>query len=247
MCISVDALEAGLRFPLHPLIEECLKWWRISPSQVAPNSWRYLVVFLGECRGAGIIPTRDLFMTCFRLCKSWGGYYITARVGFRVSGAPSSNKGWKSRYLYVSGLGWGFGLSWSARPIGNAPPYLSEEETVLVGQLKGILSSSRAIKEMTELWLAEAGLSPASRDRMDLGELRGMPRVTGGKAPPSRPTAREVGASPAREALSASLKRPAPPTEQAEVAGKQQKKTKVLTRKHKSYVGEGGVPFPLQG
>ncbi|RZS28543.1 hypothetical protein BHM03_00062215 [Ensete ventricosum] len=123
MCISVDALEAGLRFPLHPLIEECLKWWRISPSHVAPNSW----------------------------------------FGFRVSGAPSSNKGWKSRYLYVSGLGWGFGLSWSAHPIGNAPPYLSEEETVLVGRLKGILSSSRAIKEMTELWLAEAGLSPASR------------------------------------------------------------------------------------
>ncbi|RRT56552.1 hypothetical protein B296_00030946 [Ensete ventricosum] len=49
MCISVDALEAGLRFPLHPLIEECLRWWRVSPSQVAPNSWRYLVVFFGEC------------------------------------------------------------------------------------------------------------------------------------------------------------------------------------------------------
>ncbi|RWV87784.1 hypothetical protein GW17_00050189 [Ensete ventricosum] len=102
MCISVDALEAGLRFPLHPLIEECLRWWRISPSQVAPNSWRYLVVFLGECRGAGIIPTRDLFMACFRLCKSRGGYYLTAQVGFRVSGAPSNNKGWKSRYLSVS-------------------------------------------------------------------------------------------------------------------------------------------------
>ncbi|RRT55642.1 hypothetical protein B296_00019900 [Ensete ventricosum] len=38
MCISVDTLKADLRFPLHPLIEECLKWWRISPSQVAPNS-----------------------------------------------------------------------------------------------------------------------------------------------------------------------------------------------------------------
>ncbi|RZS17270.1 hypothetical protein BHM03_00049392 [Ensete ventricosum] len=94
MCISVDALEVGLRFPLHPLIEECLKWWRISPSQ-------------------------------------WSGL--------------------------------GFGLSWLAHPIDNAPPYLSEEETVLVGRLKGILSSSRAIKEMTELWLVEAGLSPASR------------------------------------------------------------------------------------
>ncbi|RWW02769.1 hypothetical protein GW17_00034118 [Ensete ventricosum] len=32
MCILVDALEAGLRFPLHPLIEECLRWWRISPN-----------------------------------------------------------------------------------------------------------------------------------------------------------------------------------------------------------------------
>ncbi|KAJ8467301.1 hypothetical protein OPV22_029853 [Ensete ventricosum] len=150
-------------------------------------------------------------MACFRLCKSRGGYYLTARVGFRVSGAPSSNKGWKFRYLYVSGLGWGFGFSWSAHPIGNAPPYLSEEETVLVGRLKGILSSSRVIKEMTELWLAEAGLSPASKDQMDLGELRGMPRVAGRRAPPSRSSAREVGASPAREAPRAPLKRPAPP------------------------------------
>ncbi|RZS26395.1 hypothetical protein BHM03_00059728, partial [Ensete ventricosum] len=92
ICISVDALEAGLQFPLHPLIEECLRCWRISPSQVAPNSWRYLVIFLGECRGARITPTRDLFMACFRLLKSWGGYYLTTRVDFRVSGAPSNNK-----------------------------------------------------------------------------------------------------------------------------------------------------------
>ncbi|RRT31157.1 hypothetical protein B296_00059264 [Ensete ventricosum] len=75
---------------------------------------------------------------------------------------------------------------------------------------------------------------------MDLRELCGMPRVTGGKAPSTRPTAREVGASPAREVPRASLKRPAPPPpEQAEDAGRHQKKTKVLTRKHKSRVGEG--------
>ncbi|RWW69588.1 hypothetical protein BHE74_00022800 [Ensete ventricosum] len=147
MCISVDALEAGLRFPLHPLIEECLRWWRISPNQVAPNSWRYLVVFLGE-------------------------------------------------------------LDWLAHPIGNASPYLSEEESVLVDRLKKILSSSRAIKEMTEFWLVEGGLSPASRDRMDLSELRGMPKVSSGKAPPTRPATWEVGASPAREAPKASSKRP---------------------------------------
>ncbi|RZS11900.1 hypothetical protein BHM03_00043277 [Ensete ventricosum] len=103
ICISVDALEAGLRFPLHPLTEECLRWWRISPSQVAPNSWSYLVVFLDECRGAGITPTWDLFMACFCLCKSRGGYYLTDRVSFQVNGAPSNNKGWKSHYIFVSG------------------------------------------------------------------------------------------------------------------------------------------------
>ncbi|RZS28519.1 hypothetical protein BHM03_00062111 [Ensete ventricosum] len=240
MCISVDALEVGLQFPLHLLIEECLRWWRISPIQVAPNSWRYLVVFLGECRGAGIIPTRDLFMACFRLCKSQGGYYLTARVGFRVSGAPSNNKGWKSRYLFVSGLVWGFRLDWLAHPIDNASLYLSEEETILVDKLKGILSSSRAIKEMAELWLVEAGLSPASRDRIDLGDLCRMPKVTSSKVPPTRPTAREVGASPAREAPKASLKRPVvTPTEQIEDAARRHKKVKVLTKRHKSHLDEG--------
>ncbi|RWW27425.1 hypothetical protein GW17_00008139 [Ensete ventricosum] len=36
--LSTIALEAGLRFPLHPVIEVCLEGWQISPSQMAPNS-----------------------------------------------------------------------------------------------------------------------------------------------------------------------------------------------------------------
>ncbi|RWW51955.1 hypothetical protein BHE74_00041652, partial [Ensete ventricosum] len=81
--VSVDALEAGLRFPLHPIIEECLR--------------------------------------------------------------PK----------------WGFQLEWSAHLISNIPPYLSEEEYVLVGRLKGILSSYQVIGDIIELWLVEAGLSLA--------------------------------------------------------------------------------------
>ncbi|RRT45271.1 hypothetical protein B296_00032779 [Ensete ventricosum] len=178
-------------------------------------------------------------MACFRLCKSRGGYYLTARVGFRVSWAPSNNKGWKSHYLFVSGPVWGFGLDWSAHPIGNASLYLSEEEFILVGRLKGILSSSCTIKEMTELWLAEVGLSPASRDQMDLGELRGMPKVSGGKAPSTRAVAREVGASPARETPKTSSKRPIDTlAEQVDDPARQHKKVKVLTRRHKSRHGE---------
>ncbi|RZS22234.1 hypothetical protein BHM03_00054977 [Ensete ventricosum] len=173
-------------------------------------------------------------MACFRLCKSRGGYYLTAQVDFRVSGAPSNNKGWKSRYLFMSGPVWGFKLDWSAHPIGNASPYLSEEESVLVDRLKEILSSSRTIKEMIELWLVEV-------DRMDLGELRGMPKVSSGKAPPTRAATREVSSYPVREAPKASSKRPVDvPAEQAADATKRHKKIKVLTRRHKSRLGEEG-------
>ncbi|RRT63631.1 hypothetical protein B296_00034613, partial [Ensete ventricosum] len=75
---------------------------------------------------------------------------------------------------------------------------------------------------------------------IDLGELRGMPKVTSGKVPPTRPIAREVGASPAREAPKASSKRPVDAlAEQAADAARRNKKAKVLTRRHKSRLGEG--------
>ena len=165
--LSLDALEAGLRFPLHPLIVSCLSLWRISPSQMAPNSWRYLVAFLGECHCANITPTLNLFLSCYRLSKGSGGYFLSARTGFRVGGAPSSNKGWKGRFFYIScAKDWGFGVRWSARAIDNTTPCLGEAERQDLGRLKEILPRSQAIQNMTERWLAEAGLNP-----MPLGTL----------------------------------------------------------------------------
>ncbi|RWV87115.1 hypothetical protein GW17_00050928 [Ensete ventricosum] len=35
-----------------------------------------------KCRGAEIVPTRTLFIACFRPCKGQGGYYLTTRSGF---------------------------------------------------------------------------------------------------------------------------------------------------------------------
>ncbi|RZS03491.1 hypothetical protein BHM03_00033681 [Ensete ventricosum] len=65
--LSTDTLEAGLRFLLHLVIEACLEGWWISHSQMAPNSWRYLVAFSWECHGSGIVATRELFTACFHL------------------------------------------------------------------------------------------------------------------------------------------------------------------------------------
>ncbi|THU64118.1 hypothetical protein C4D60_Mb01t23110 [Musa balbisiana] len=123
--LTVDALEAGLRLPMHPVISSCVLWWRVSPSQIAPNSWRYLVAFLGECHYARITPTRSL--SCFCLSKGLGGYYLSTRSSFRVSGAPSSNKGWKERFFYVChSKGWSFGLRWATRVINNTAPALND-------------------------------------------------------------------------------------------------------------------------
>ncbi|RWV80015.1 hypothetical protein GW17_00058768, partial [Ensete ventricosum] len=78
--------------------------------------------------------------------------------------------------------------------------------------------------------------------RMDLGELRGMPKVSGGKAPSTRAItlAREVSASPARETPKVSSKQPIDAsTEQVDDPARRPKKVKVLTRRHKSRHGEG--------
>ncbi|RZR90520.1 hypothetical protein BHM03_00018412 [Ensete ventricosum] len=79
-------------------------------------------------------------------------------------------------------------------------------------------------------------------DRMDLDELRGMPKVSCGKAPSTRTAApaREVITSPARETPKASSKRSSDAsTEQVDDLARRPKKVKVLTRRHKSRQGEG--------
>ncbi|RWW24911.1 hypothetical protein GW17_00010774 [Ensete ventricosum] len=58
---------------------------------------------------------------------------------------------------------WGFRPEWTARSVNHTTPVVLSDESELVGILRGILSSSRAIKDMTEGWLVEAGLSPTPR------------------------------------------------------------------------------------
>ena len=58
-----------------------------------PNSWRYMVVFLREYHGVGIFNPDPLALPYFHLSKGLGGYYLSSRGGFRVSGVPSNNKG----------------------------------------------------------------------------------------------------------------------------------------------------------
>ncbi|RZR96050.1 hypothetical protein BHM03_00024983 [Ensete ventricosum] len=138
------ALEVGLRFSLHPMIKACLEGWQISPSHMAPNSWCYLVAFLWECFGSGVMTTRDLFMTYFRLSQGQADYYLTAHAGFKVGGVPSSNKGRKSQFFFVSyHQSWSFPIKWTFRTMNNSVLTLSIDETELVEILWGSFLLSR--------------------------------------------------------------------------------------------------------
>ncbi|RRT62922.1 hypothetical protein B296_00025408 [Ensete ventricosum] len=70
--LSTDAHEAAIRFLLHPVIEACLEQWRISPSQMAPNLWRYLVAFLWECHKATAEQPADTFGSTARTTADKG-------------------------------------------------------------------------------------------------------------------------------------------------------------------------------
>ncbi|RWW76619.1 hypothetical protein BHE74_00015278 [Ensete ventricosum] len=53
--LSIDALEVGLRFPLHLVVEACLEGWQISPSQMAGSHTfsLSLIVRAGASRPSG--------------------------------------------------------------------------------------------------------------------------------------------------------------------------------------------------
>ncbi|RRT33117.1 hypothetical protein B296_00048004 [Ensete ventricosum] len=107
----------------------------------------------------------------------------------------------------MSGPVWEFRLDWSAHPIDNAPPYLSEEEFVLVNRLKGIFSFSRAIKEMKELWLVKKVkvLTRRHKSRHDEGEThsrsKGKEPVAPSEELETLAESEEEGASPVHHRL----------------------------------------------
>ncbi|RZS26566.1 hypothetical protein BHM03_00059920 [Ensete ventricosum] len=94
-------------------------------------------------------------------------------------------------------------------------------DTTVIERSLAVIRERYSIPTEYELHVPQPGQRPFSSDtpdRMDLDELRGMPKVSGGKAPSTRT------AAPARE-VDDPARRP--------------NRVKVLTRRHKSRHGEG--------
>jgi hypothetical protein len=69
VCVYVHALEAGMLVPLHGFFSETLNYFRLAPSQIAPNGWRILQGFVVLCHHAGVPSSLALLRHFFPLCK----------------------------------------------------------------------------------------------------------------------------------------------------------------------------------
>ena len=92
----VTIVEAGVRFPLHPLLRNCLEQWNLSPCQLLPNGYKIIMGAMRLNKILGInLGVPDIEET-YDLCKSAEGntHYLRLRVcwaGF-ITALEDSNK-----------------------------------------------------------------------------------------------------------------------------------------------------------
>jgi hypothetical protein len=106
--------NAGVRFPLQPLMRELLDRLNLSPGQLAPNAWRTVVgsmVMWKVLSGGKDDLTVDELLFCYKPCQipaSPGFWSLNMRQrGLKlVVGTPTSNREWKDDYVFVCGDNW---------------------------------------------------------------------------------------------------------------------------------------------
>uniref|UniRef100_A0ACD5Y133 Uncharacterized protein n=1 Tax=Avena sativa TaxID=4498 RepID=A0ACD5Y133_AVESA len=130
--VCSQALEAGMRVPLHGFFSETLAHFGIAPTQLAPNGWRIIVL----CHYAGVPPSLAVFRHFFllRIVEKKGGWYCFSSKNtssLRFAGLPDSIKGWKhSFFLLSSPAPWPCPVEW------GQPSKSSFVEPVLTGEEK---------------------------------------------------------------------------------------------------------------
>lgn len=104
-----EALKGGLRLPLPQVVVDVLNRLEVAPGQLMPNAWKILLA----CASAwpkvneGATMTVDEFFACYKASgqqETWVTLQAAAGKGL-VAGLPSSIKGWRLRWFYVSASG----------------------------------------------------------------------------------------------------------------------------------------------
>ena len=106
--------NAGIRFPMQPLMRELLDRLNLAPGQLAPNAWRTVVgsMVMWKVLSDGQDDlTIDELLFCYKPCQipaSPGFWSLNMRQrGLKlIVGTPSSNREWKDNYVFVCGDNW---------------------------------------------------------------------------------------------------------------------------------------------
>jgi hypothetical protein len=106
--------NAGVRFPLQPLMRELLDRLNLAPGQLAPNAWRTVVgcMVMWKVLSDGEDDlTVDELLFCYKPCQisaSKGFWSLNMRQrGLKlIVGTPLSNREWKDDFVFVCGDNW---------------------------------------------------------------------------------------------------------------------------------------------
>ncbi|VFQ94330.1 unnamed protein product [Cuscuta campestris] len=100
------SLDAGIVFPLRPLLIEVCHAFRILPGQITPNAHRYLHSFVNIYHHLKIEPSLRLFLFCFEVLPGGTGcegfVYFKGHNGRKfIFDVPQSNRGWKEKFVFI--------------------------------------------------------------------------------------------------------------------------------------------------
>ncbi|XP_028116633.1 uncharacterized protein LOC114314353 [Camellia sinensis] len=163
-----EALKGGLRLPLPQVVVDVLNRLEVAPGQLMPNAWKIVLACANVWPKAneGAAMTIDEFFACYKASgqqETWINLQAAAGKGL-VAGVPSSIKGWRPRWFYVSASG-GVGV----RTIWKVPTKSMEPK--LGAAAEEIIKKAKAWRENEGLrWdelvqpsaLFVAGLGPQS-------------------------------------------------------------------------------------
>ena len=104
MVVFTAALEYGFRLPIPPLYQDFINCHRVAPSQISPNSWRFMAGYVAACK-AGDIEMSARHMSCVLPAKEASGLLTLSFTGSGLMKKKDATRGWRPNWFLVRAVG----------------------------------------------------------------------------------------------------------------------------------------------
>lgn len=72
LVVYLAQMRAGLRFPLHPLFKDIIRFWKLQLGQIMSNGIRVIIGFILLCKMHGVSICLDVFRHYFYISQKFG-------------------------------------------------------------------------------------------------------------------------------------------------------------------------------